>query len=206
MGDPGRILITGASGLLGKSLVKRFSDGGWFVLAHYYKKKGESGRSCKWIRGDFSTLEKTRDFFNKNINNLKECKALINNYGPITYKNTGEIKSEDLISDFHNNLVVANEITSSLMGSGYLRSVVNIAFEGVGEVKSYKKILPYAIAKSGLQILTLSYDREFTGTRFSLISPPPIEGGEYGKSSGEVIKPENIAEEIFRIINGDIDV
>lgn len=206
MNEPGGILITGASGLLGRSLVKRFTDGGWFVFAHYHKNKGDSHRACEWISGDFSTLGKTRNFINKNIDKLKECKALINNYGPITFKNTGEVKSEDLISDFHNNLVVTNEITSSLLGSGALSSVVNIAFEGVGEVKPYNKILPYAISKAGVQILTLSYDREFSDTKFSLVSPPPIDGGEYGKSSGEVVMPGSIAEKIFRIINKGNDV
>ncbi len=201
MNEPAGILITGASGLLGRSLVKRFTDGGWFVFAHYHKNKGDSHQSCEWISGDFSTLEKTRDFINKNINKLKECRALINNYGPITYKNTGDVKSEDLIYDFHHNLVVTNEIITSLLGSGSLNSVVNISFEGVGDVKPYKKILSYAIAKAGVQMLTLSYDREFSGTKFSLVSPPPIEGGEYGKSSGEVVNPGIIADKIFRIID-----
>ncbi len=206
MDDPGGIFITGASGLLGRSLVEKFTDEGWFVFAHYYRKKGASCGSCEWLKGDFSTLERTRDFIKRNISKLKVCSALINNYGPITYKDTGDLKSEDLISDFHNNLVVPNEIISSLAGSGPLNSVVNIAYEGVGEIKPYSKILPYAIAKSGLQMLTLSYGREFKDIEFSLVSPPPLKGGEYGKSTGEVEKPEMIAEKIFKIIKKGSDV
>lgn len=200
MENQNKVLITGASGLLGRSLVKRFIEGGWFVFAHYFKNRGGASGSCEWIWGDFSTLAKTGNFLESNKNKLKQCRALINNYGPITYKKTQEVTSGDLISDFHGNLIVANEITSFLLKSGNTRSVVNIGFEGAGEVKPYKKILPYAIAKSGLQLLTLSYEKEFPDINFSMVNPPPLTGGRYGKVSGEHVKPEKTAEDIFGIV------
>ena len=200
MNDLNKVLITGASGLLGRSLVKKFIDGGWFVFAHYNKNKGAGSDVCEWLSGDFSTIENTREFIESNKDKLNKCTALINNYGPITYKSTADITSSDLISDLHGNLIVANEITSYLLRSGNLKSVVNIGFEGVGEIRPYKKILPYAIAKSGLQLLTVSNEREFPDINFSIISPPSLTGGEYGKISGEYAEPDKIAEEIFEKI------
>jgi len=198
--DLNKVLITGASGLLGRSLVKKFTYGGWFVFAHYNKNKGAGSDVCEWLPGDFSTIEKTRKFIEKNKKNLKQCTALINNYGPITYKSTADITSSDLNSDLHGNLIVASEITSYLLRSGKLQSVVNIGFEGVGEIRPYKKILPYAIAKAGLQLLTISYESEFPEINFSMVSPSSLTGGEYGKASGEYAEPESIAEEIFKIV------
>ena len=131
-----------------------------------------------------------------------QCTALINNYGPITYKSTGDITSSDLNSDLHGNLIVANEITSFLLRSGNLHSVVNVGFEGVGEIRPYRKILPYAIAKAGLQLLTISNESEFPDVNFSMVSPSSLTGGEYRKVSGEYVEPESIAEEIFKNVSG----
>lgn len=200
LNDQNKVLITGASGLLGRSLVERFINGGWFVFAHYHKNRGQDSRYCEWLPGDFSTLKKTGDFLKNYKNKLKQCNALINNYGPITYKNTPDITSMDISSDLHGNLIVANEIISFFLRSGNIRSVINIGFEGMGDVKPYKKILPYAIAKTGLQLLTLSYDKEFPDINFSMVYPPPLTGGKYGKISGEHIKPEKISEDIFKTV------
>ncbi|MCK4888559.1 MAG: SDR family NAD(P)-dependent oxidoreductase [Candidatus Aminicenantes bacterium] len=202
-----KVFITGASGLLGRSLVEKFTNGGWFVFAHYNRNKGAGSDICEWLPGDFSTIEKTRNFLDCNKDKLKECTALINNYGPITYKSTADITSSDLISDLHGNLIVPNEITSYLLKSGNLHSVVNIGFEGVGEIRPYKKILPYAIAKAGLRLLTLSNESEFPDINFSMVSPSSLTGGEYGKVSGEYTEPDSIAEEIFKIVcSGDHNV
>jgi len=202
-----KVLITGASGLLGKCLVQKFTQGGWFVYAHYNKSKGAGSDVCEWLYGDFSTIEKTREFVECNKDKLGQCIALINNYGPITYKSTADITSSDLISDLHGNLIVANEITSYLLKSGNLHSVVNVGFDGVGEIMPYKKILPYAIAKAGLQLLTISYESEFPEIDFSMVSPSSLTGGEYGKISGEYVEPDSISEEIFKIVkNGDNNV
>jgi len=201
-----RVLITGASGLLGKSLVKTFTGNGWQVVAHYFSKKGRDHRLSEWISGDLSTLEKTRDFINTHFDRIKDCRVLINNYGPMIYKDTGAVSSEDLISGFQQNLISANEITSSMIRSGRVHSVVNIGFEGAGEVKPYRTILPYAIAKSGLQLLTLSYGREFTGTRFYFVSPPSLEGGDYRKPSGDVVNPREIAAKIYGMVGNTEDV
>lgn len=203
MADPGVVLITGASGLLGKRLVQKFSQKGWFVFAHYNSRKGENFGSCEWLKGDFSNLESTREFLRSNRDKLNKCTALINNYGPVTYRDTGKIRTEDLITDLHGNLVVTHEVTSAMVDSGNLESVVNITFEDVGVVRSYKKILPYAIAKNGVQLLTLSWAESFPGIRFSLVSPLSIEGGEYAKNDGDRVGPEEVADEIYLKVIGE---
>ncbi len=191
------VLVTGASGLLGRGLVNRFLEGGYFVFAHYYKNKGPESENCKWIYGDFSSIKTISGFLRKNKKYLNECEVLINNYGPITFENTSMLESSDLLSDFHGNVITAKEIIDRMIKSGSLKTVVNIGFEGVGVVKPYSKILSYAIAKAGLQIMTLSYDKEYSEIKFSMVSPPSIEGGDFGIQSGSYTSADNVAEEVF---------
>ncbi len=204
MKKPKSVFITGASGLLGRSLVDRFLAGGYFVFAHYKKNKGPESKKCKWLYGDFSSIESINRFLQKNGKYLKGCEVLINNYGPITFKDTVMLKSSDFLSDFHGNIITVKEITDRMIKSGKVKTVVNIGFDGVGTVKPYNKILSYAIAKSGLQLLTLSYEREFESIKFFLVSPEAILGGDYGTQSGSYVSPDDVADEIFgKIVLGD---
>jgi len=205
--EKNKILITGASGLLGKTLVNRFKSGGWLVLAQYFNNRGEDSMNCKWIYGDFSSKKKVDIFLNSNHSEFIDCCALINCYGPITYKKTRKLNSDDLVSDFYGNVIVANDIISYFLRSGNLKHVVNIGFESAGDIRSYKNILSYAIAKNALLLLTESYDKTYKYVTFSMISPPSLTGGKYKKVNGKSVAPEEIAKEIFEMLrDGGSDV
>jgi len=202
-----KIVITGASGLLGKTLVDRFKFAGWMVLAHYFNNRGVDSVNCKWMYGNFSSKKEVNVFLDSNNFELSDCSALVNCYGPITYGEISDISSTDFEADFHGNLIVVNEIIRYLLRFGNLKSVVNIGFEGVGDMKPYKNILSYAIAKNGLLLLTKSYDKAYPDVKFSIISPPSLVGGKYSKISGQHAIPEDIAEKVFeKINNGKSDI
>jgi NAD(P)-dependent dehydrogenase (short-subunit alcohol dehydrogenase family) len=196
-----QILITGASGLLGRALVKEFLDSGFIVLAQYHSRQPFQHENCRWLPADFSDINGIREFLNGNLPVLKECEYLINNYGPITSKKIPDLTAEDFYFDFHHNLITAFEITSFLTGSGMLKSVVNVGFEFAGEIRAYRHILTYAAAKNALYVLTESFKEYYPGIGFHMVFPRTMEGAQVKSGDGVTVSPGSVAKEIFTLIS-----
>ena len=195
-----RILITGASGLLGRELVKIFSKKKFFVMAQYHKHRPDLNTDCQWLKADFSSLKRIRDFTQAHQEKFQNCQYLINNYGPITHKEVGELAGQDFLHDFTGNVLTTVEITNFFIKYANLKSVVNIGFEFLGQKKAYKKILSYAAAKESLLLITKSFAEYFPEIRFNLVSPTTLSGAAVKLSTGKQISPRLVAREIFQII------
>ncbi len=194
------ILITGASGLLGKALVHQFKTNGFHVFAQYHQKPQHNSKNCQWLSADFSTITGIQDFLIENSLRFKRCNFLINNYGPITYKDFADLTADDFYYDFHHNVITAFEITNFFIKYTNLQSVVNIGFEFVGVVKPYKKILTYAAAKNALQLTTESFAAQYKNIRFQVVSPHTMLGAKVKSKTGEVVTPQSVAQEIYEKI------
>jgi len=194
-----KILITGASGLLGQAVVKEFLKGDFLVLAQYHSNQPIRHKNCRWLWADFSDLQGIRDFLDQNRDCLKECGFLVNNYGPITSKPISELTAEDFYFDFHHNVVTVFEITGFFIKQG-VRVVVNIGFEFIGQQRAYKKILTYAAAKNALRLLTTSFQKQYPGIQFHMVSPATLQGAEVRLKSNEKVSPESVAKEIYELI------
>jgi NAD(P)-dependent dehydrogenase (short-subunit alcohol dehydrogenase family) len=195
-----RILITGASGLLGKALVHRFVTNGFHVFAQFHRNPPEDAddnERCEWIYADFSTLPGIRDFLIENSLRFKRCRYLVNNYGPILDKDITDLTPDDFYIDFHHNVITAFEITNFFIQHTDVQSVLNIGFEDVGIVRPYKKILTYAAAKNALQLLTESYAARYNDIRFHMVSPGTLLGAEVTPKQGKKVSPQSVAREIF---------
>ena len=155
---------------------------------------------CRWLQADFSTLAGIRKFLHDNNSRFEDCKYLINNYGPITYKDTIRLKSEDFLFDYHHNVITAVEIMNYFIEHSALESVVNIGFEFVGIVKPYKKILSYAAAKNALQLITKSYAGKHAPIRFNMVNPPTLKGAAVKSQQGESVSPDRAAQEIYEAL------
>jgi len=194
-----KILITGASGLLGQAVVKEFLKGDFLVLAQYHSNQPIRHKNCQWLWADFSDLQGIRDFLDQNRDCLKECGFLVNNYGPITSKSISELTAEDFYFDFHHNVLTVFEITDFFIKQG-VRVVVNIGFEFIGQQRAYKKILTYAAAKNALRLLTTSFQKQYPGIQFHMVSPATLQGAEVRLKSNKKVSPESVAKEIYELI------
>jgi NAD(P)-dependent dehydrogenase (short-subunit alcohol dehydrogenase family) len=192
-----KVLITGASGLLGQALVKEFLAGNFFVLAQYHWNIPSQHENCQWLEADFSDLAGIRDFLNRNRDTLAGCQYLVNNYGPITSKPVADLRGEDFNFDFQHNVVTAFEITAFLIENAPLQGVVNVGFEFVGEQRPYRKILTYAAAKNALLLMTRSLQEEYPGICFHLAALPPLIGAQVKSKSSKPVSPESAAREIY---------
>jgi NAD(P)-dependent dehydrogenase (short-subunit alcohol dehydrogenase family) len=195
-----KVLITGASGLLGQALVEKFLKNGFHVLAQYHRNKPSISGHCSWLWADFSDVQGIRDFLDQNREELKSCDYLINNYGPITYKEVSQLESRDFIYDYHHNVITAFEITRFMLGESQLRSVVNIGFEDTGQMKAYKKIVTYAAAKNALLLMTRSLEQRYPEVGFHIVSLPTLEGAAVGSRIRKPIAPSAAAEGIYKLI------
>jgi NAD(P)-dependent dehydrogenase (short-subunit alcohol dehydrogenase family) len=196
---PETILITGASGLLGRALVARFAQEDFQVLAHCRLRPGKETDNVHWLAGDFSTVESTADFLIEHEKKLKECRYLINNYGPIILRPTVDVTGKDLLADFLQQVVPVVDISRFLIARAPLQAVLNIGFEYTGEIRAYKKILGYAMAKNALLLLTRSWAASYPAVCFNLFSPPSLEKAEVLPKQAHIVAPELVAERIFRI-------
>ena len=194
-----RVLITGASGLLGRELVDKFKQKGYSILAHYYSRSGKNSVNCKWIQGDLSSVNSIREFIERNRTDIEACSYLINNYGPIIYKPISMIKGEEILSAFIQNVLPAFEIQNVLLKNSRLKVSVNILFQDAVRIKPYKNIVSYAIAKHSLLILSKSLAKHYPETKFRNIFPGSLKGSEV-KKNGEEIEPGNLAHTIVEML------
>ena len=194
------VLITGASGLLGQALVKESLNFDFSVYAHYNSNPQPDTHHCRWLQGDFSTITGIQQFCIKYQRELKRCTHLINNYGPINLKVTKKLESSDYISEFHQNVIPAVEITRFCLGHPTLKSVIFLGFEFLGKDKSYKKILPYAIAKNSLLQICMSYAECYKNICFNIVSPVTLAGAAVPLRNGLQVTPSHVARQIIEIM------
>ncbi len=198
---PETILITGASGLLGRALVARFAAAGFNVLAHCHLHPGKDDDHVQWLAGDFSTLKGVADFLWKNEKTLSQCRYLINNYGPITVRPTIAVQGKDLLADFQQQVVPAVDISHFLIARAPLQMVLTIGFEFSGEIHAYQRILGYAMAKNALLLLTRSWAAAYPHVCFNLFSPPSLENAKVLPKQAQTVPAELVADRIFRILS-----
>ncbi|HOW45500.1 MAG TPA: hypothetical protein PK919_10065 [Candidatus Aminicenantes bacterium] len=196
------VLITGASGLLGRALVAEFAAAGFSVLAQYRRHKGEDGERVRWLRGDFAGPRGTAGFLRRQRAVLEACRHVVHNYGPVEEKPTAGLTGADLAAAFQSHLRPALDITRFLLDHAPLRSVLFIAFEDAGVERPYLKILPYAMAKNGLLLLGLSLAAAHPGVRFNVFSPPTLAGAALRHPHARPAAPEAVAARIRRIVQG----
>jgi NAD(P)-dependent dehydrogenase (short-subunit alcohol dehydrogenase family) len=194
-----KVLITGASGLLGRELVNELVKRGYSVLAHYFSKRGEDSQSCRWIQGDLSSLDSIRGFIKGNRREIQTCQYLINNYGPIIYKPVAMLEGEDILNTFIQNVLPAFEIQKFLSNKSELKAVVNILFRDAARVKAYKNIVSYSIAKNSLLILAESLAGYYPKIRFCNVFPDSIVGAEIRKK-GKETEPKSIAVSVAKML------
>ena len=194
------ILITGASGLLGRALVAKFSQEGFRVLAHYHKHPSPDSEAVQWLAGDFSDSQNVQTFLRLHQKKLAACQYLINNFGPLSERPTVDVTGRDLSADFELQVAPALDISRFLIRQGRLRAVLNIGFEFSGINRGYQKILGYALAKNALLLLTRSLAAAFPAICFNLFSPPSLEGATILPKGACPVAPPLVAKRIFQIM------
>jgi len=208
-------LVTGSSRGLGKeiaiALSKKFKVG-----IHYFggKERAEEtltkiekdGGEGVLIWGDLSTDKGVGEFINETRKNFGEPDILINNFGPIIFKNVFENELKDWSYILQTNLLtpflLIREFLPSMKKKRWGR-IINIGFSESSKPSAFKEIIPYSISKNALLILTISIAKILrnSGVTCNMISPYILEEGisPKGKRKGSITPFEEVTSIVLLI-------
>lgn len=209
------VLITGATGHLGQAVVRRLSQN-FDRLALQYFKNEEVARK---LAAEIMASEKKVSLFQADLSNesgaeklIQEVQqefgrldVLVNMPGAIRTKPWDELTQNDWEDIFRSNLESAYfclKHALKLMRQQKWGRIINIGYHRVEHLGSFPGVTPYAVAKTGLLILTrtAAVAEIENNITVNMVSPGLIEGGELPAAmklkEEQIGKPEDVAEAV----------
>ena len=201
-------LITGASGGIGKALVKSFVKQGYFVSAWYNSDKNgittllselESegfGGYVFPVQADFSSLDSVKEGIEQTKCNFKHIDVLINNAGVSLYKLSHETSDEEWDKVFSVNTKTPFMLTKFVLPQMISREsgkIINIS--SVWGVAGASMETVYSASKSALIGFTKALAKEVAPSKITVncICPGVIDtkmNAQFSKSELEEIQSE----------------
>lgn len=185
-------LVTGSSRGMGKNIALRLADGVAGVIVHFKSDRESADKTVREIQSkgklsgsfqaDLTQEDQAETLIQEAEKQFGRIDILINNVGPILAKPWDALSSEDWDSMWRGNLGSAYFCLKAAVPGMRARKwgrVVNIGFSRVEQLAAYRSILPYAVAKTGLLILTRSAAAAVAsdGITVNMVSPGLMEGG-----------------------------
>ena len=107
---------------------------------------------------------------------------LINNFGPILVKNWKEVTQEEWEEIFRGNLISSLSCMKAVLAGMRERRwgrIVNLGYSRVEQLTAFPTIAPYAVAKTGLLILTrtAAESEGSSNITVNMVSPGLLEEG-----------------------------
>jgi len=209
------VLVTGATGHLGQVVARRLALDFNHLGLHYFRRQNEADRLVSELRGsgkqafafqsDLTSEEGAAALVKMVLEKFGRLDVLVNMPGDIKTKPWDELNQEDWESIFRSNLESAYFCLKQalpVMRRQKWGRVINIGFHLVEHLGSFPGVTPYAVAKTGLLILTrtVAVAEVENGITVNMVSPGLLEGGVLPSSvklkPGQVGKPEDVAEAV----------
>jgi len=185
-------LVTGSSRGMGRNIALRLADEAEGVIVHFKKNRDSAidvvkeiekkGKLSGCLQADLTQEDQAHAFIREAEEQFGRIDILINNFGPILEKSWERLSAEDWDQMWRGNLGSAfyclQAVLPGMRGRKWGR-IVNMGFSRVEQLVAYRNIVPYAIAKTGLLILTRSVAASVVsdGITVNMVSPGLIEGG-----------------------------
>lgn len=209
------VLIAGATGHLGRAVAKRLSQDFTKIALHFFKNEETaskleaeiraSGKSARIFQADLSNEAGAEKLIQEVQQQFGRLDVLVNMPGAIRTKPWDELTQADWEEIFRSNLESAYfclKYALKLMREQKWGRIINIGFHLVEHLGSFPGVTPYAVAKTGLLILTRTAAVAEVGNNITvnMVSPGLIEGGELPSGlkfkEGQIGKPEDVAEAV----------
>lgn len=185
-------LVTGSNRGMGRNIALRLADEAAGVIVHFkrdrkaaidvVKEIEKKGKLSGCLQADLTQEDRAHAFIREAEGQFGRIDILINNFGPILEKSWEKLNAEDWDHMWRGNLGSAfyclQAALPGMRGRKWGR-VVNMGFSRVERLAAYRNIVPYAVAKTGLLILTRSVAASVAsdGITVNMVSPGLIEGG-----------------------------
>lgn len=185
-------LVTGSSRGMGRTIALRLADVAAGVIVHFRENRdaamdvaGEikkKGKISGCFQADLTQEGQAQEFIRKAEAQYGRIDILINNFGPMLEKSWEKLDAENWDYMWRGNLGSAFFCLQAALPGMRERKwgrIVNLGFSRVEQLVAFRKIVPYAAAKTGLLILTRSVAASVAsdGITVNMVSPGLIEGG-----------------------------
>lgn len=185
-------LVTASSRGLGRSIALRLADEAKGVAVHFREDRVAAMEVMKAIekkeklsgcfQADLTEEEQACELIRKVEEEFGRIDVLVNNFGPLMEKSWEDLEAADWEYMWRGNLGSAFFCTQAALQGMRERKggrIVNIGYSRVEQLTAYRKIVPYAAAKTGLLILTRSVAAAVApdGITVNMVSPGLLEEG-----------------------------
>ncbi len=185
-------LVTGSSRGMGRTIALRLADAAAGVIVHFKNDRKaaisvveeieKKGKHSGCLQADLTQEDHVYSFVREAEKQYGRVDILVNNFGPILDKPWERLNSEDWDRMWRGNLGSAFFCLKAALPGMRRRKwgrIINMGFSRVEQLVAYRRIVPYAAAKTGLLILTRSVAASVAsdGITVNMVSPGLIEGG-----------------------------
>lgn len=185
-------LVTGSSRGIGREIALRLADVVSGVAVHYkdgkkaaqavVKRIKEKGKLSASFRADLTKESEAIALIKRVEDKFKKVDILINNFGPILIKSWEKVTPSEWDFILHGNLSSALSCLKAVLPGMRKRKwgrIINLGYSRAEQLVAFPTITPYAIAKTGLLILTrtAAATEASAGITVNMVSPGLIEGG-----------------------------
>jgi 3-oxoacyl-[acyl-carrier protein] reductase len=209
------VLVTGATGHLGRAVVKRLSRDFSQMALQIFKNESAAGKleeevaasgvKTRIFQADLKSEAGAEGLIQEVQRQFNRLDVLVNMPGTLRTKPWDELSQEDWEEIFRSNLQSAYfclKHALKIMRGQHWGRIINIGFHLVEHLGSFPGVTPYAVAKTGLLILTRTAAVAEVGNNITvnMVSPGLIEGGVLPSGiklkEGQVGRPEDVAEAV----------
>lgn len=185
-------LITGSSRGIGRDIALKLAEKTNAVAVHYHSQRQEAESVVETIRNmggegavfqaDLTEEKEAGFLIQEVIREFGKIDILVNNFGPILVKPWQEVTVEEWEDIFRSNFLSAlfciREALPNMCDRKWGR-IINLGYSRVEQLVSFQTITPYAVAKTGLLILTRSVavSEASSGITVNMVSPGLMEDG-----------------------------
>ena len=215
-------LVTGSSQGIGGDIALRLAEKVGSVAVQYFSQREvalgvvesirQKGKRSVAFRADLSSEKSANLLIQRVQDRFGRLDILINNFGPILVKSWKKVTTKEWESVYRNNLLSALFCMKAALPGMRRRKwgrIVNLGYSRVEQLTAFTTITPYAIAKTGLLLLTrtIAHTEALKGITVNMVSPGLMEGGVLPKDdyvpTGRFGKYNDVSSAVLFLVSED---